>query len=101
MREDAGQLEPRDERYHHVYRFRVLARAPAEQEIEVEFTDGDEQTISRYRATGSQVTPISQRYGPIDRGITISAIASGFVLALALYVTGKLLGWILRRSAPA
>lgn len=96
MREDAEQLEPRDE-HRYTYRYRVLARLPAVQEIEVEFSDADQQTFSRYRATASQVMPISQRSGPVDRGITMVAVPSG--LALALYVIDEFLGWFRRRKA--
>jgi hypothetical protein len=98
MREDAGNL--RIDTDHTSYRYKILARSSAGQEIEVTFSDGDNDYISRYRATASEVTPVAWRPGPLDRGVLMPALTSGLVVALALYPLGKLLGWLLRRRFP-
>jgi hypothetical protein len=98
MPDDAGTLDVPD--LHIRVSYRVLARRAAEQEIEVEFTDGDDQRFSRYLATRGGITPLARREGPISRGIIINAAAVAFVLALLLYVIGKLLKrFLLRPSA--
>lgn len=80
----------------------IFRRRAAEQEIEVEFTDGDDQRFSRYLATGGGITPLARREGPISRGIIINAAAVAFILALLLYVIGKLLkGFLLRPAAES
>jgi hypothetical protein len=97
-RED-GRLDVEQEHSWVIYR--VLAKTPDTQEIEVDFEDGDDQTFSRYRATATDVGPISTRYGAISRGILMGAVFNGFILAFALYVVARILKYLLRgRLAP-
>lgn len=95
MDQDSDQLE--DKAQHAWVKYRVLARTPAGQDIEVEHEDGDDQSFSRYRATATDVEPISTRQGPVSRGIMMGAMANGFVLALLIYVVARILKFVLRR----
>jgi hypothetical protein len=97
MDQDSGRID--DEPQHEWVTYRVLARTPAGQEIEVTHEDGDDQSFSRYRATATDIEPISTRYGPISRGIIIGAFAEGLLIAFAIYVVGKILKLILRGRA--
>jgi hypothetical protein len=66
MDQDSGGIEIESE--HARLKYRVLSRTPAGQEIEVEHEDGDDQSFSRYRATATEVEPISTRYGAVSKG---------------------------------
>jgi hypothetical protein len=99
MDQDNGRID--DEPAHEWVIYRVLARTPAGQEIEVDHEDGDDQTFTRYRASATGVEPISTRYGAISRGILIGAMAQGFVVALVIFVCALILKVRLRdRLAP-
>lgn len=95
MDQDSGRVD--DSAQHEWGTYRVLARTPAGQEIEVAHEDGDDQSFSRYRATATDIEPISTRHGPVSRGIVMSAMVNGFVLAFAIYVVAKILKFALRR----
>lgn len=95
MDQDSGRVD--DEPHHEWVTYRVLARTPAGQEFEVTHEDGDDQSLSRYRATATDIEPISTRYGPISRGIMMGALAEGFLAAMAIYVCAKILKFALRR----
>jgi hypothetical protein len=96
---DSGRID--NDQLHERVTYRVLARTPAGQEIEVVHEDGDDQSFSRYRATATDIDPISTRYGPVSRGIVISALVNGFVVAFAIYVLARILKFLLRkRLAP-
>lgn len=99
MDQDGGRID--DEPAHEWVIYRVLSRTPAGQEIEVDHEDGDDQTFTRYRASASDVEPISMRYGAVSRGILIGAVAEGFVAAIVVYLCARLLKYLLReRLAP-
>lgn len=99
MDQDSGRID--DEPTHEWVIYRVLARTPAGQEIEVDHEDGDDQTFTRYRATATDVEPVSMRYGPVSRGIMMGALFNGFILAFLIYVVARILKFLLRnRLAP-
>jgi hypothetical protein len=95
MEQDSGKIE--DQAQHTTVSYRVLARTPAGQEIEVGHEDGDDQSFSRYRATATDIEPISTRQGPVSRGIVMGAMVDGFVLAFLIYVVARILKFVLRR----
>jgi len=95
MDQGSGRIE--DSAQHARVGYRVLARTPAGQEIEVDYEDGDDQLFSRYRATASGVEPLSTRYGPISRGILMPAMFSSFILALLIYVVARIAKFALRK----
>jgi hypothetical protein len=97
MDQDSGRID--DEPQHEWVTYHVLVRTPAGQEIEVTHEDGDDQSLSRYRATATDIEPISTRQGPVSRGIVMSAMFNGLVLAFAIYVVAKILKLILRGRA--
>jgi hypothetical protein len=99
MDQDSGRID--DEPAHEWVIYRVLARTPAGQEIEVDHEDGDDQTFTRYRASANDIEPISTRYGAISRGILMGAVFDGFILAFLIYAVARVLKFLLRnRLAP-
>ena len=92
---DSGRID--NEPKHEWATYRVLSRTPAGQEIEVDHEDGDDQRFSRYRATATDIEPISTRYGPVSRGIVMIAVVYGFGLALLVFVTALILKSRVRR----
>ena len=95
MDQDSGRID--NESQHEWVIYRVLSRTPAGQEIEVDHEDGDDERFSRYRATATDIEPISTRYGAISRGLVIGAVVNGFVVALIIFVTALILKPIVRR----
>lgn len=95
MDQDSGRID--DEPAHEWVIYRVLSRTPAGQEIEVDHEDGDDQRFSRYRATATDIEPISTRYGAISRGILIGAVVYGFGVALSIFIAGLILKPFARR----
>ena len=95
MDQDSDRVD--DEQRHEWVIYRVLSRTPAGQEIEVDHEDGDDQRFSRYRATTTDIEPISTRYGAISRGLLIGALVNGFGLALLIFVAALVLKSIVRR----
>ena len=99
MDQDSGRID--FEQQHEWVTYRVLARTPAGQDIEVALEDGDDQLFSRYRATATGIEPVSTRYGALSKGILMGATAEGFVLAMVIFVVALFLKVALgRRLAP-
>ena len=99
MDQDTGRID--NESQHEWVIYRVLSRTPAGQEIEVAHEDGDDERFSRYRATATDIEPISTRYGAISRGLLIGAVVNGFAVALIIFVAALILKPIVRRRLAA
>jgi hypothetical protein len=74
--------------------YKVLVSGAAEQLIEVTRADGDSDSVSRYRATHSGVTPIFSRVSGREHMFRAFPIALAF--ASAIYAVGW---WLRRRVA--
>jgi hypothetical protein len=79
--------------------YRVLSDGGAEQTIEVAHSERDTDGWSRYRATRSNVVPVSSRMS--SPGYMFGAFPFAFGFALLLYAFGRFLRSRLSRAQPA
>jgi hypothetical protein len=74
--------------------YKVLASGQSQQLIEVTWSDGDSDSVSRYRATPAGVTPVYSRIMGRQFMFKALPLAAGF--AAAIFATGW---WLRRRVA--
>ena len=72
-----------------VYAYKVLSSGPSEQLIEVAYSNATYDSVSRYRATPSGITPVFSKVTAPD--IMIKALLIGLGIATGLFVLGRFL----------
>ena len=72
-----------------VYAYKVLSSGPSEQLIEVAYSNATYDSVSRYRATPSGITPVFSKVTAPD--IMIKALLIAFGIAAGLFVLGRFL----------
>lgn len=72
-----------------VYAYKVLSSGTAEQLIEVAYSNATYESVSRYRATPSGITPVFSKVSAPD--IMIKALLIGLGIATGLFVLGRFL----------
>lgn len=72
-----------------VYAYKVLSSGAAEQLIEVAYSNATYDSLSRYRATPSGITPVFSKVTAPD--IMIKALLIAFGIAAGLFVLGRFL----------
>lgn len=81
--------------------YKVVSESGTERLIEVAESDhdGDKTVWSRYKVTGSTVTPVSSRMTYF--GYMFNAVIYAFVISLFLLIAGRVLKWIVGRNKEA
>lgn len=67
--------------------YKVLSGGATEQLIEVAWSNGDDESVSRYRATAAEVTPVFSRN--TGRAVMFKAMPFALVLAAMIYAFGR------------
>jgi hypothetical protein len=80
------------------YSYRVLSGNATEQVIEVNYSDGDNDVISRYRAMDRAIVPLASWRASSDRSVTFISLPIAFMIAISLLIVGKFLNQFLRRE---
>lgn len=71
-----------------VYAYKVLSSGASEQLVEVVYSNATYDSVSRYRATHSEITPVFSRVSAPD--IMIKALLIAFGIAAGLFIVGRL-----------